>query len=151
MKLRIELDPSLEEEEVLIRCRGLSDTVQKIGKAVETLSAEAPRLGFFRDNEEFFFSPEQILFFETDGDTVLAHTANDIYGTKLRLRELEEILPRSFLRISKSAILNTRHVLSISRNLTAASLVQFQGSHKQVYVSRSYYHALRERMDESRY
>ncbi len=147
MKVRIELQTDLEEEEVIIRCKSLTESVQQISRAIEELSAGAPRLTFTRGNEEFFLAPEQILFFQTSDEAVYAHTAHDIFRTKLCLRDLEGILPFSFLRVSKSAILNTRHVQSINRNLTAASLVQFRGSHKQLYVSRSYYKALRERMD----
>lgn len=58
------------------------------------------------------------------------------------------MLPSYFLRVSKSTILNTREVYSITRNLTAASLVEFSGTHKKVYVSRSYYKALKLLLDE---
>ncbi|MCL2487401.1 MAG: LytTR family transcriptional regulator, partial [Oscillospiraceae bacterium] len=66
---------------------------------------------------------------------------------KQRLYELEELLPPHFVRISKSAIANTRHIFSINRNLAASSLVQFNRSHKQAYVSRKYYPALRQKLD----
>lgn len=80
-----------------------------------------------------------------------AHTRDGIYRIRSKLYELEETLPGSFMRVSKSAILNVHHVYSIERNLTASSIVQFQGTHKQVFVSRHYYKALRERLEEKRY
>lgn len=69
---------------------------------------------------------------------------------KIQLYELEELLPGSFMRISKSAIVNTSHIYSISRNLTASSVVAFADTHKQVYVSRYYYKPLINKLEEKR-
>ena len=91
-----------------------------------------------------------ILFFETEDNQVFAHTKKDVYQTKYRLYELEELLPGSFIRVSKSTILNVSHVLSIKKNLTASSEVWFEGTHKQVYVSRNYYKQLKQRLEEKR-
>ncbi len=63
-----------------------------------------------------------------------------------KLYELEELLPRAFIRISKSAILNSSKVYSIARNLTASSRVEFFGSHKAVFVSRNYYKLLKDKI-----
>lgn len=81
-------------------------------------------------------------------DGISAHTIQDMYRIKYRLYELEEMLPGYFLRISKSAILNTKKIFAIDRNLSSASLVSFQGTHKKVYVSRRYYKPLKDRLEE---
>ena len=91
---------------------------------------------------------DEILFFETDSDGINAHTRDNIYQTKYKLYELEELLPGSFMRISKSAIVNTSHIYSISRNLTASSVVAFADTHKLVYVSRYYYRPLINKLEE---
>ena len=65
-----------------------------------------------------------------------------------RLYELEEFLPSYFLRVSKSTILNSKEVYSITKSLTASSLVEFRGTHKKVYVSRNYYKALKTMLDD---
>lgn len=105
---------------------------------------------FTKGERQYYLSLEEILFFETEGGSVAAHTAQDVFQTRLKLYELEEILPRHFMRISKSSILNTRLVYAINRNLTSSSVVEFQNSHKQVYVSRNYYKTLIDRLEEKR-
>ena len=50
------------------------------------------------------------------------------------------------MRISKSCIVNLDYIYSITRNLTASSVVEFVGSSKRILVSRSYYKALMERL-----
>ena len=52
---------------------------------------------------------------ETDGNAIQVHTRDDIYQTRYKLYELEELLPGQFMRVSKSAILNTSHVYSITK------------------------------------
>ncbi len=148
MKIRIELVPDLQEDEVLIRCGRVDDTVQKIQQYILEQSSLAPKITFYKQNQEFYFPLGDILFFETEGENVYAHTVNDAYRIKYRLYELEAVLPRYFTRAAKSTIVNIMQVYSIARNLTASSLVQFINSHKQVYVSRYYYQELRRRLNE---
>lgn len=148
MKIRIEVEDGLQEDEVVIRCRRVDDTVRRIHEYVQQQQAANPKVVFYKQNQEFYFPLDDVLFFETEGEQVFAHTQTDVYRTKYRLYELEELLPPHFIRASKSGIVNVTHIYSITRNLTASSLVQFVGTHKHIYVSRHYYSALRQRLNE---
>lgn len=150
MKIRIEIDEGIAEDEVLIRCRGLTEEVTAVQKAVSDVVNASQRFPFFKGNTEYYLALDEILFFETDDSGISAHTRNEMYQTKYKLYELEDILPGVFMRVSKSTILNTRHIYSISRNLTASSVVAFEGTHKQVYVSRYYYKPLISKLEEKR-
>jgi DNA-binding LytR/AlgR family response regulator len=150
MKIRIEIDENLIEDEIVIKCNTLNEEVTKIQRAVADIATKAQKFTFYKGDTEYYLSLEEVLFFETDENGICVHTAEQVYQTKHRLYELEELLPGYFMRISKSAILNLNHIYSISRNLSAASIVQFQNTHKQVYVSRYYYKPLKERLDEKR-
>lgn len=150
MRIRIEFDENLIEDEVIIRCKKLDDTIQKIQQSISDITFLEQKLCFWKGEKEYYLPIESILFYETSGNKVNAHTIDDIYEIKYRLYELEEMLPRQFMRISKSAILNIDKVFSIERSLTASSVIQFYKSHKQVYVSRLYYKELRNRLEERR-
>lgn len=150
MRIRIEIDEHLQEEEILIRCQELTERVADIQRAITGLASEREQLVFYKNDKEYYLPLESILFFETEGSSISAHTAEDIFKVKYRLYELESILPRCFVRVSKSTILNRNKVYSIDRNLTASSVVQFQGTHKQVFVSRNYYKVLKMAMEEKR-
>lgn len=149
MKLRIEIDETAEEDEVVIRCKALTGTVRRM-QQVLTEFAQTPDITFFKDNTEYFPDVNEILFFETSGTIIAAHTADNVFTVKAKLYELERTLPLSFIRVSKSTILNVSHIYSIEKNITASSIVQFSRSHKQVYVSRNYYKVLKQRLDERR-
>ena len=149
MKIRIEICENLEEDEVVIKCKELNRTVQKIQQSISDITV-LPKLTFYKDDIEYYLPLNTILFFETSENSIQAHTEKDIYKIKYKLYELEGILPNNFIRVSKSTILNVSQVYSIDRNLTSSSIVQFYKSHKQVYVSRNYYKKLKQRLEERR-
>ena len=150
MKIRIEIDENLIEDEVVIHCAGINDEVTKVQKSISEVVNATQKLVFYKDATEYYLELDEILFFETDESGISAHTRKDVYQTKYKLYELEDLLPGFFMRVSKSTILNTRHIYSINRNLTASSVVAFAGTHKQVYVSRYYYKPLISKLEEKR-
>lgn len=150
MKVRIEFEENLNENEVIIKCSQIDNTIQKIQKAILEITTDTQKMSFIKEDKEYYLSLDEILFFETNDNFIYAHTANDTYRVKYRLYELEEVLPHNFLRISKSTILNLKQVYSINKSLTSLNIVQFYRSHKQVYVSRYYFKQLKDRLGERR-
>lgn len=150
MKIQIECDESVEETQVLIRCRELNEHTTRIGQMLAEEAKQEQRFVFYQGDTTVYLSLNDILFLETDGKQIQVHTCEDIYQTKYKLYELEEMLPGQFMRVSKSAILNTRHVYSITKNISSSSVVQFRNSYKQVYVSRMYYKPLKSKLEEKR-
>lgn len=149
MKILIEVEPELKENEVIIRCERIDESVVQLQNLLNKAEKEKKRIVFYKDDTEYYLPLEEVLFFETSGDQVWAHTCNDQFLVKYKLYELEALLPKAFMRASKSNILNSARVYSIERNLTAASKVQFFDSHKTVYVSRIYYKELKEKLSLS--
>lgn len=146
MKVRIEVDEEITEDEVVLRCRNLTDEIVRMQKLITGEAVKAQSITVYRDNTDYFLPLDKILFFETEGNDINVHTADDIYKMKSRLYELEEMLPGHFMRVSKSTILNIRCIRGINRNLSSSSIVELWGTHKQVYVSRYYYKPLRDRL-----
>jgi len=144
VKLRIELTDGSAEDEVVIRCGRVDDNVQKLQEFI--LNMSAPGITFYKDSQEYYLPLEDILFFETEGEQVFAHTVGDAFKVKHRLYELEEMLPRVFTRAAKGTIVNTRQIYAIDRNLTSSSKISFNGTHKHIYVSRHYYKSLKDKM-----
>ena len=144
MKVKIEIDQSVKDTEITIRCAEVNAEVVRIQKMLSESAQGTPQIVFHKEDAEYFLPLENVLFFETDGGRIRAHTADDEFEAKYKLYELEEMLPSFFLRISKSTILNTHRLYSITKNLAGASKIEFQGTYKTVYCSRNYYKALKE-------
>ena len=113
MKVRIELDDRLADTELVIRVSRIDERIQKIQDALN--EATAPAILFYKENSEYFVDLAEILFFETDGAKIFAHARNDAYEVKLKLYELEELLPRYSCRISKSKNNSRRRFFGFSR------------------------------------
>lgn len=150
MKIRIELDENLDEQEVIIRTPVLTGDIAQLQNMIVEATKGQKSFEFYKGDVRVYLSLDEILYFETCDKGIVAHTADDIYEVGYKLYELEDLLPRNFMRVSKSTILNTAKIFSIDRNLTASSEVAFRNTHKQVYVSRHYYRSLMERLDERR-
>lgn len=150
MKIKIEIDSELIEDEVVIKCSKIDATIQRIQQAISDVDGSKQKLSFYKEDKEYYFPLDEVLFFETNNNNVDVHTIDNMYHTKYRLYELEEILSNDFIRVSKSTILNLNHIYSIERNIASSSIVQFYKTHKQVYVSRFYYKYLREKLNERR-
>lgn len=142
MKIRIIEDPDLEED-IIIHCRVMTPEIQKFVDQSSTMSIQASSRG-----SDVNVDLNNVLFFETEGDAVYVHLNNRSLITRYRLYELEDALPSTFMRISKSTILNSEKVSSLERNLTSNRSVQFFDSTKIVYVSRMYYSKLKTKLKE---
>lgn len=147
MKIQVKIDSDMSEDEVIITVAQMSDDVIKAINFLKEQSAKASVLTLLDDEQEYFVQCSKILFFETEQDTVIAHMDQQALQTKYRLYELEQLLPKSFVRISKSAIVNIDHIYSIERKLSS-SCVFFDHSDKVVYVSRHYYQTLKQKLIE---
>lgn len=150
MKIQIEVDEKIEENEVIIRCSKLSDDVKNIQTVLEDMLSKRKSIIFYKNDTEYYIPLQEILFFETEENGICAHTIDNIYSVKYKLYELEELLPGYFMRVSKSTILNLNKIYAITRSISSSSKVEFQNTHKQIYVSRYYYKPLKIKLLEKR-
>jgi DNA-binding LytR/AlgR family response regulator len=148
MRVRIERVGEEQPEEVVIFCKQITPEVEAIARQVSQRDKNNASPTFFKGDEQYYLSFREILFFETDDEKVFAHTLDSAYETPLRLYELEGLLPGYFVRVSRSAIVNTLQVFSIKKGLTRVNQISFRNSHKEVYGSRMYGNILLQKMEE---
>jgi len=149
-KVHIEVTPD-GTEEIIIRCASIGPEELRLKAAIEReLSPEGQSLALEIGDNEYIVPISELLFFESDGSRTAAHTRSRMYYTPLKLYELENILPGSFMRVSKSCVLNINAVNVLQKDLTGICRVGFRNSEKAVYVSRMYYKPFRERLFELR-
>lgn len=153
MKRRVRIEECPEgDEEIVIRCRTVTPEILALQKRLEQ-SDDGTGLrviGLKMGESECFVPTDRILFFVTEGSRTVAHTADRIYCTGYRLYELTDRLPSSFIRASKSCVLNTARVCEVRRGVTGIGEVFFEGSNKRAFVSRMYYPAFRQTLEEAR-
>ncbi|MCR4587540.1 MAG: LytTR family transcriptional regulator [Lachnospiraceae bacterium] len=150
MKVIIELDDHLDPDEIFIRCKEVNEEVLALQRSLAGGDLRRTQIEVYKGEEQCFLPIQDILFAETGDHQVMVHTRSAMYASPYKLYELEELLPPSFLRISKSAIANTSQVFSVRKNVTGASPLAFKNSTKTCYVSRSYLKPFLEKMQEKR-
>lgn len=150
MKVQFLKDELQSSDEIIIRYAQDSEIIERLKKYIQEINKEYIKIELYKNDVQYFVEVDKILFFETEDAKIIAHTKDDIFSSKYKLYELEEMLPEQFLRVSKSTIVNAKHVYSIDRNVTSSSCIRFAGTHKNIYVSRRYYKEFKNKVEEMR-
>lgn len=74
MKIRVEIDSEAPEEEIVLRCRELTPEVVKLQQLLAKQIKSAGQIILYQNDTEYYLETDRILFFETEGSQVLAHT-----------------------------------------------------------------------------
>ena len=149
MKIRTEICDD-GQEEIIIKCRARTDQIKNIEAMLEGLVAADREITLHSSGVEYYVPIKDILFFEAYDGRIYAHTRDNTFVCEYKLFELEDILPSSFARISKSAVANIMLISHLKRELVGNGEIGFKGSDKRAYFSRSYYKILRDKIDEMR-
>ena len=87
-----------------------------------------------------------IYYIEAVDDRTYLYLENECYESRRRLYEFEEILPeRSFVRISKSIIVNMMKIVAIRPALNGRFLCRLKND-ENVIISRKYVPEVREKL-----
>ena len=150
MKIQFLKDETQSSDEIIIKYSEDSEIIDRLTQYSQEINKEYCKIELYKNDVQYFVEVDKILFFETEDNKIMAHTKDDIFLSKYKLYELEELLPEQFLRVSKSTIVNTNHVYSIDRNVTSSSCITFAGTYKNIYVSRRYYKEFKNKVEEMR-
>ena len=110
MKIIIEQIGQEEEEQILIRCRNVDDSIVTLAKELERRREKLT----VREGERIVqVDPSEVYYFEAVDNKVFLYTKEKVYETKWKLYELEEQFGHAnYIRVSKSVILNLTKVES---------------------------------------
>ena len=135
MDVAIEKVGAGDAEQVLIRCRAVTEEVREIEAFVKSRQG---RLSGVRDERQYEVAVSEVYYIESvDGKTFL-YTREQVYETTYRIYELESLLKsKAFLRISKSMLLNLMKIRAIRPALNGRFSAVLQTG-EEVIISRSY-------------
>ncbi len=142
MIFTLKIDPACEET-VVATVRQKTPLIEEVERLL--LSDSADTLPCYREDEIVLVDIGQIECFLAESDkTYAVCTDKKRYLVKKRLYELEEILPKQFERISKSAIGNWRHIVKFKVQLSGAVDAVFRSGYSEC-VSRRCFAELKRR------
>lgn len=140
MRIVIETPDAGEEESVLIRCR-------KVTPALSALLAELKNpkaLVGMRGTEIHRVYPGDVYYCEVVDDKTFLYLKDMVLESKKRLYELEDALQISFLRISKSVLVNIQAIQMI-RPALGGRFEAVLDNGETVVISRQYVAAIKEK------
>jgi DNA-binding LytR/AlgR family response regulator len=134
MKFNLIIDKS-KEEEITATVHGRSALTERIETLVMQYSG-SDRIPVFSEDEMklLSFSETECIISE-EGKTFVIDSSGKKYRIKMRLYEIEEILPSYFIRINKSAIANEKRLERFSVGFGGSVDAVFKSGYKE-YVSR---------------
>lgn len=143
MKLIIEEIPDCEETEIRIRCGLMTPELREL---VDLIRLHSFSVAGRRNGETFYLRLEDIYYFETVDGRTFAYTDDGVYELSLKLHQLEEELAKtSFLRISRTAVLNVAKLRSVKGLINGRMLGTLDNGEK-IVINRSHVDALKRKL-----
>lgn len=120
---------------VEIHCYSVSNEVNEILAFVKSRQGQLTGVS---DDNMYEIALSDIFYIESVENKVFLYTKDNVYETKYKLYELEELLKsKRFLRISKSTVVNLMKIDSIKPALNSRfTAVLFSG--EQIVITRKY-------------
>ncbi|WP_240376754.1 LytTR family DNA-binding domain-containing protein [Bacillus piscicola] len=148
MKVTVDISSDYKETSVTVHCREVDDSIQDI---LNFLNKREAAFIVGRDGDmQHILQPDEIHYFHTNKESVLAVTADGSFKVKEKLYELEEMLPQDrFVRLSKSVIANLYELRRFEHSFNGTLCVYFKSGEKE-YVSRHYVNTIKTALQMNR-
>lgn len=136
MKFDIDINKDYKEIVIVIKTPEMNQEVTDLMMKLKT--QKSTTVSGLKDEKIFVLAPENILLLYTESKKVYADTMDGRYEIKKKLYEIETQLEgASFIRISKSAIINIKKIKNIEVIFNGSLVVKFENGHEEI-ISRRY-------------
>lgn len=143
MKFRLIIDKE-KEEELVATVHERSPLIEEIESLILNHTDRIP--GYLEDEIKMLSVSEIECVTVLDGKTYAIDSQNRKYRLKLRLYELEELLPSSFIRINKSTLANENALDRFTVTIAGSVDAIFKCGYRE-YVSRRCFTQIKRRLE----
>ena len=145
MKVELQIKETYKEEKLIVQTPQPTEKVQKVIEFAENLDQKETIKGKI-DDQVYLVEIGKIQRFYIENRKVLAETASQTYIIDLRLYQVLDILPTTFIQISQSEIVNIDAISHLK--LTPNGLVEiFLKNESFTYSSRRYLKTIKEKLE----
>ena len=145
MKFKLIIDAE-KDEEIIATVHERSPLTDQIERLVMQYTGTDRIAAYTEDDMKMLPFTDIECITILDGKTYAIDTNNRRYRLKLRLYELEEILPSSFIRINKSTLANETRLERFTASFSGAVDAVFKCGYTE-YVSRRCFAEIKRRFD----
>jgi len=145
MKVELQIKETYEEEKLIVQAPKSTEKVQKVIEFAENLDQKETIKGKI-EYQVYLVEIGKIQRFYIENRKVLAETASQTYTIDLRLYQVLDILPTTFIQIAQSEIVNIDSISHLK--LTPNGLVEiFLKNESFTYSSRRYLKTIKEKLE----
>lgn len=143
MKITIQdIEPG-EEEEIIVRCRELDESLLRM---IRQLKTRRGKFTVTQNDKIRQIDAGDIYYFEAVDNKVFLYLERDVYEVRYKLYEIEEEYANTdFFRASKSAIINLSKVKQFAPDFGGRFEAQMRNG-ERIMISRQYVPALKKRL-----
>ena len=145
MKFRLIIDKE-KDEEVVATVHAHSSLIDEIEALIQKHAGADRIAGYTEDDIKLLAFSEIECITVLDGKTYAIDSRNHRYRLKLRLYELESILPSSFIRINKSTLANESALDRFAVTIAGSVDAVFKCGYTE-YVSRRCFAQIKRRLE----
>ena len=147
VNVRVEIDSSCLEPEVVIRAGERTALVERIVSAVEACAGrESPPVTAYRGDAMRLIEQRDIIRVHTEPRKLIVCAGAGEFEARCTLQEMEEALdPERFVRISRFELVNIEKIVSFDFSVTGTIKVSFEDG-SSTWVARRYVHAIEQRL-----
>lgn len=143
MKITIDQSSAHDETEVVIRCKDMDEEVLRL---LARIRIQDKKITGMKRGTIFILDIRSILYFESVDNQTFIYTEHDTYESNLKLYEVESSLDKDdFIRISKSVVVNFRHIVEISPLFNGRLEIALTNKEK-IEVSKNYSPAIKDKL-----
>lgn len=146
MKVECKISSDYKEPYAVLHINKMTGTIAEIISMLEKENANSLALIATKDRKTYFIKPENVSLIRAEGREIVCYDKlKNRYILDKPLYELENILDSSFVRISKSAIVNINQINHVEASFNGTmELVMKNGVTD--YISRSFRKSFKERL-----
>jgi DNA-binding LytR/AlgR family response regulator len=150
IKLKIEIDPSVREPEVIIRANEETSFIKEMIDSIRQYTIEQKKLPIetYQGNIKVLIDQADIIRVYTEDRKLTAWTMRGVYQIRCSLRELAEKLDADwFVRISRFEIINLNRVSRFDFSIKDTMKVVFEDGNYS-WVSRRFINPVQQRLSD---
>ena len=134
MKVEIKISSDVEEPYVVIYSNTMTDEIAAIASA---FNASGVNITATENGRIVVLKPKEIFMVRVENEKTIIYCCKKTYLSSKRLYELEVLLGKEFMRISKSTLINLNEISSIEPSFNGMMLLELKNGIKD-YISRKY-------------
>lgn len=129
---------NIKETKINIECNKTDESIIKLVSLIKSINNNDRKIIGISQGETYCLEQDRILYFESVDRKIFCYTEDSVFEVGMKLYEIDEQYENtSYLRISKSVIVNLNRVKSVKPEFDGKMLAAMDNGEK-IYISRQY-------------